>query len=150
MAQSPCLLLPLPIPCCSNPTSLGNPPWRDRIPSTLAPGYLQTDLPLPIPSPFPPHSKFPSPWGFPELNMRLTKTTSRTRLARSGTLLSTIVSSLCLYTAGEAEFVRSSVVVSLFKKGMEELIKKLLEISSIRKIIFLTLYTRDDFFLEFA
>ncbi len=32
-----------------------------------------------------PDSKFPTPWGFPELNVRLTKTTSRSRLTRSGT-----------------------------------------------------------------
>jgi hypothetical protein len=43
VVQSPCFFLPLPIPLCypSIPFYLlGNPPWCDRIPSTLAPGYL--------------------------------------------------------------------------------------------------------------
>ncbi len=31
-------------------------------------------------SPFPPHSDFPTPWGFPKSIVRLTKTTSRSRL----------------------------------------------------------------------
>jgi hypothetical protein len=84
-------LLPLPIPRCFNPTSLlltvlGNPPWCDRIPSTLVLGCSYTDLPLSIPSPFPSYPKFPTPWGSLELNMRLTKTTSRIRLSWSGTL----------------------------------------------------------------
>jgi hypothetical protein len=35
----------------------------------------------------PPHSKIPTPWGFPELNMRPTKTTSQIRLTRSGTIM---------------------------------------------------------------
>jgi hypothetical protein len=62
MAQSPCFLLPLLIPFCFSSISLyllGNPPWCDRIPSTLVSGYSQTDLPFLNPSPFPPHSKFP-------------------------------------------------------------------------------------------
>ncbi len=32
--------------------------------------------PFPSPSPYTPHSKILTPWGFPELNMHLTKTTS--------------------------------------------------------------------------
>ncbi len=39
---------------------LGNPPWRDRIPSTLVPGCSWTDFPFLSPSPSPPHSKFPA------------------------------------------------------------------------------------------
>ncbi len=64
MAQFP-LLLPLLIPCSPPfyfpPTYLETLLWRDAIPSTLAPGCSQTDLPLPIPSPYPSHSKFPTP-----------------------------------------------------------------------------------------
>ncbi len=39
-------------------------------------------------SPFPPlpHSKIPTPWGFPELNTRRTKTTSQIWLTRSRTI----------------------------------------------------------------
>jgi hypothetical protein len=91
MAQSPCFYSPCWFPVVSLPfpfTYLETLLWRDAIPSTLAPGYSWTDLPLSIPSPFPPHPKFPTPWGFPELNMRLTKTTSRFRLTRSGTVSS--------------------------------------------------------------
>ncbi len=55
---------------------LGNPPLAWCNLSTLAPGCFQTDLPLPIPSPFPPHSKFLTP----QVNCGLTRTTSRSRL----------------------------------------------------------------------
>ncbi len=42
--------------------------------------------PFPSPSPYTPRSKIPTPLGFPELNMHITKTTSRTWLTRSRTL----------------------------------------------------------------
>ncbi len=75
MAQSPCFLLPL---ADSLFTSLSfvftyletlldvigsRPPWS----------HVARKLISPFPSP--PHSKIPTPWGFPGLNMRLTKTT---------------------------------------------------------------------------
>jgi hypothetical protein len=46
-------------------------------------------------SPFPPHSKFPSPQGTPSLIVRPTKTTSRSRLyiVRNNKILSSTVSS---------------------------------------------------------
>ncbi len=47
-------------------------------------------------SPSPPHSKIPTPWSFPELHMRLTKTTSLIWITRSRT----IMSSKCLWRAG--------------------------------------------------
>jgi hypothetical protein len=56
------------------------------IPSTLAPGSSQTDLPFPISSPFPPYSKFLTARGFPKLIVRLTKATSQSRLPWSGTV----------------------------------------------------------------
>jgi hypothetical protein len=49
------------------------------------PPWSQVARKLISPFPSPPHSKFPTPWGSPELNMRLTRTTSRIRLTRSGT-----------------------------------------------------------------
>jgi hypothetical protein len=49
------------------------------IPSTLIPGCSWTDLPLPIPTPFPPHSNFPTPGFFGSI-VRPTKTTSRSGL----------------------------------------------------------------------
>ncbi len=71
----------LPFPFTYLETLLGvigsSPPWSQAACKLT---------PLSIPSPFPPHSKFPTPWGFPELNMRLTKTTSRIRLTRFGTV----------------------------------------------------------------
>jgi hypothetical protein len=42
--------------------------------------------PFPSPSPYTPLSKIPTPWGFPELNMHITKTTSQTWLTRSSTI----------------------------------------------------------------
>ncbi len=41
--------------------------------------------PFPSPPPYTPHSKILTPWGFPELNMHITKTTSRSWLPRSST-----------------------------------------------------------------
>ncbi len=46
------------------------------------PPWSQVARKLIFPFPSPPHSKVLTPWGFPELNMRLTKTTSRIRLTR--------------------------------------------------------------------
>ncbi len=66
MAQSPCFLLPLPIPSLHPSFTffylLGNPPCCDRIPSTLVPGYSWTDLPFLNPFPFLPipNSQYPS------------------------------------------------------------------------------------------
>jgi hypothetical protein len=89
MAQFP-LLLPLLVLFCSPfhfpLTYLETLLWHDAIPSTLAPGCSQTDLPLPIPSPFPPHT-LPIPNSQqPRSIVLLTKTTSRARLPRSGTM----------------------------------------------------------------
>ncbi len=89
MAQFPFLLpllvslsVPLPIPF----HLLRIPPfaWCDRV--HLGPRLLVNWPPPPhsilIPSPFPPHSNFPTPRGFPKWIVRLTKTTSRLRLHR--------------------------------------------------------------------
>jgi hypothetical protein len=85
VAQSPSLfyfplLTPL-APFLNPPYLLENPPFCDRISSTLVSGYSQTDLPFLNPFPFPPRPKFP----VPRLIMRLTTTTSRIRLLLSGT-----------------------------------------------------------------
>ncbi len=50
------------------------------------PPWPQVARKLTSPSSFPPHSKFPTPQGFPEPIVRLTKTTSQSRLPRSGTV----------------------------------------------------------------
>ncbi len=60
---------------------LGNPPWRDRILSTLVPGYSWTNLPFLNPSPF----QFPaSLLRFPQHPM-LIRTRTRSRLPESET-----------------------------------------------------------------
>jgi photosystem II stability/assembly factor-like uncharacterized protein len=46
--------------------------------------------PFPSPSPYTPHSEIPTPWGSPELNIHFTKTTSRTWLTRSRTVIKQI------------------------------------------------------------
>jgi hypothetical protein len=51
------------------------------------PPWSQVACKLISPFPSPPHSKIPTSWGFPELNMRLAKTTLRIRLPRSGTII---------------------------------------------------------------
>ncbi len=88
MAQSPCftplansLLLPFHSLLLTWKPSFGVmrscPPWP------------QVTRTLTFPFPSPPHSKFPTPRVFHELIVRLTKTTSRTRPPRSGTLIAT-------------------------------------------------------------
>ncbi len=51
------------------------------------PPWSQVAHKLISPSPSPPHSKIPTSWGFPELNVRLTKTTSQIWLTRSRRLI---------------------------------------------------------------
>jgi hypothetical protein len=51
------------------------------------PPWSQVARKLISPFPSPPHSKIQTPWGFPELNMRLTKTTSQIWLTESRTVL---------------------------------------------------------------
>jgi hypothetical protein len=87
MAQSPCFLLPLsdsPLLLFHFPLLTWKPSliWYD--PVHLGPRLLVNWSPHFHPLP---NSKIPTPWGFPELNMRLTKTTSRIQLKRSGTVL---------------------------------------------------------------
>jgi hypothetical protein len=77
-AISPCQFLPFlkSLLLTWNPSSCvvrSRPPWS------------QVARKLTSPSPFPPHSKFPSPQGIPNLIMRPTKTTSRSQLYMSGT-----------------------------------------------------------------
>ncbi len=95
MAQSPCftplansLLLAIPFPFTYLETLLGvmrsRPPWP-QVTCKLTSPFLS-----------PPHSEFLTPWGFPELNMRLTKTTSRIRLARSGTVTPSSITKPCV------------------------------------------------------
>jgi hypothetical protein len=43
--------------------------------------------PFPHSTPYTPPSEIPTPWGFPELNIHLTKTTSRIWVTRSSTLI---------------------------------------------------------------
>ncbi len=88
MAQSPCLFAspfwfpftPFPFPFTHLETLLvvigSCPPWS------------QVARKLISPSPSPPLSKIPAPWGFPEPNVRLTKTTTRIWLTKSRTVLS--------------------------------------------------------------
>jgi hypothetical protein len=73
--QTPCFLLfPFLIPFCPPFVSLyllgtllaviGSCPPRSQVARKLI-------SPFPSPSPYTPHSKIPTPWGFPELNMLL-------------------------------------------------------------------------------
>jgi hypothetical protein len=89
VVQSPCFLLfPFFIPFWSPFVSLyllgtllaviGSCPPRSQVACKLI-------SPFPYPSPYTPLSKIPTPWGLPELNMHITKTTSRTWLTRSST-----------------------------------------------------------------
>ncbi len=78
-----------PIPFCSPFISLyllgtllavtGSSPPRSQVARKLI-------SPFASPHPYTPHSKIPTPWGFPELNIHITKTTSRTWLTRSSTV----------------------------------------------------------------
>ncbi len=93
MAQSPCFLLfPFLIPFCPPFDSLyllgtllavigSRPPWSQVARKLISP-FPSPPHSLPIPSTF----QNPDPLGFPELNMLLTKTTSRIWLTRSRTL----------------------------------------------------------------
>jgi hypothetical protein len=86
MAQFPCFLLSLfQFLFCLPSVSLyllgtllavigSRPPWS------------QVARKLISPFPYPPHSKIPTPWGFHELNVCLTKTTSQIWLTRSRTV----------------------------------------------------------------
>ncbi len=96
MEQSPCFLLS---PFLSPFVSLyllgtllaviGSCPPRSQVARKLI-------SPFPPPSPYTSHSKIPTPWGFPELNMHITKTTSRTWLTRSSTLTKAVYT-FCIY-----------------------------------------------------
>ncbi len=96
--RNPLVLLPLLVFVNSSSISLyllGNPPltWCD--PVHLGPRLLvnwPSPLhPFPIPSPF----QIPDPPGFPELIVRLTMTTSRSRLPRSRTVI--LENNFCLH-----------------------------------------------------
>jgi hypothetical protein len=89
--QSPCFLLSsFPIPFCSPFISLyllgtllaviGSSPPRSQVAHKLI-------SPFPSPCPYTPHSKIPTPWGLPDPNIHITKTTSRNWLTRSSTLM---------------------------------------------------------------
>ncbi len=91
VVQSPCFLLfPFLVPLWSPFVSpyflgtllavIGSCPPRSQVTRKLI-------SPFPSPSSYTPLSKIPTPWGFPELNMHITKTTSRTWLPRSSTLI---------------------------------------------------------------
>ncbi len=85
MAQSPCLLLPLSFTPLTNSLLLQSHFSFTYLETLLdvigsRPPWPQVTCKLTSPFPSPPHSKFPTPRGYPELNMRLTKTTSRFRL----------------------------------------------------------------------
>jgi hypothetical protein len=94
MAQSPCFLLfPFLISFCPPFVSFyllgtllavigSRPPWSQVTRKLISPFPSPPHShPLPIPSPF----QNPDRLGFPELNMRLTKTTSRSWLTRCRT-----------------------------------------------------------------
>ncbi len=89
VVQSPCFLLPLSLSLWSLFISLyllGT--LLAAIGSCLPWSQVARKLisPFPSPSPYTPLSKIPTPWGFPELNMHITKTISRTWFTRSSTL----------------------------------------------------------------
>jgi hypothetical protein len=79
-------LFPLPFPFTYLETLLGvigsRPPW-----SQVARKLISPFPSLPHSLPIPPLFRIPDPLGFPELNMRLTKTTSWIWLAWSGTVM---------------------------------------------------------------
>jgi hypothetical protein len=85
MARPPCFLLP------RSDSLFASLPFLFTYLETLldvigsCPPWSQVARKLISPFPSPPHSKIPTPWGFPELSMHLTKTTSRIWLPRSGT-----------------------------------------------------------------
>ncbi len=58
---------------------IGSCPPRSQVARKLISPFLS-------PSPYTPLSKILTPWGFPELNMHITKTTSRNWLTRSSTV----------------------------------------------------------------
>jgi hypothetical protein len=62
-----------------------NPPCCDRIRPPQSQVVRKLISPFPHSTPYTLHSKIPTPWGFPELNIHFTKTTSRTWVTRSST-----------------------------------------------------------------
>ncbi len=71
--------------------------------------------PFPSPSPYTPHSEIPTPWGFPELNIHITKTTSRAWLTRSSTLASR-------FTSVSASFLNLDLSFTKFPAPLARLI----------------------------
>ncbi len=89
----PCFLFPfslsllLPFVSLYFPLLTWNPPCCDRICPPQSQVARKLISPFPHSTPYTPHSKIPTPWGFPELNIHFTKTTSQTWVTRSSTLL---------------------------------------------------------------
>ncbi len=89
--QSPCFLFPLSLSLLLPFVSLyllgtllaviGSCPPRSQVARKLI------ISPFPHSTPYTPHSEILTPWGFPKLNIHFTKTTSRTWVTRSSTLL---------------------------------------------------------------
>jgi hypothetical protein len=95
--QSPCFLFPLsslPLPPFVSLYLLGT--LLAMIGSCSPQSQVARKLisPFPFPTPYTPHSKILTPWGFPELNIHYTKTTSRTWVTRSRTHTITILKDL--------------------------------------------------------
>ncbi len=114
MAQSPSFLLfPFLIPLCFPSTSFyllgtllavigSRPPWS------------QVARKLISPFPSPPHSKFPTPWGIPELNAPLLRRHRNTGLQVQNTNedfpKNTLIS--CVGDSGDAALVMSEIALS--------------------------------------
>ncbi len=83
------------------------------------PPWSQAARKLISPFPSPPHSKIPTPWGFPELNMRLTKTTSRIQLTRSGTFGYFFANNMGINVYATTYTVQLGAVILTFFEKME-------------------------------
>ncbi len=83
--QFPCFLCSFLYPFCS-PLLTWNPPCCDRIRPPQSQVARKLISPFPHSTPYTPHSEILTPWGFPELNIHFTKTTSRTWVTRSSTI----------------------------------------------------------------
>jgi hypothetical protein len=85
------------------------PPWP-QVTCELTSSFSSPPHSLPILSPFPTCSKFQTPRGSPELNMRLTKTTLRFRLTRSGTVSSAWA--FCYYSLAQPKHIVTTLWLS--------------------------------------
>ncbi len=87
---------------------IGSGPPRSQVARKLISPFLS-------PSPYTPHSKIPTPWGLPDPNIHITKTTSRNWLTRSSTVLT-------LSQGGSAHVTKTDFLV-LFQKCFQRCAK---------------------------